>query len=82
MKMDEDGDDAQYDPMSMPGRGFSMTPEVSSFLEHCSRPHTDRIAEEFQHGFSLQTPKEAQQKLYGFKNGFRCMRNVFIMFSD
>eukprot|EP00434_Breviolum_minutum_P038784 symbB.v1.2.034419.t1/scaffold4439.1/size39639/1 len=31
---------------------------VSSFLEHCSRPHTDRIAEEFQHGFSLQTPKE------------------------
>jgi len=41
-------------------------PEVSSFLEHCSRPHTDRIAEEFQHGFSLQTPKEAQQKLYGF----------------
>lgn len=34
---------------------------ISGYLEHWSRPNADRIVEEFQHGFLLQTAKEGAQ---------------------
>ncbi|CAJ1416717.1 unnamed protein product [Effrenium voratum] len=44
---------------SLLDRHVNPSNSVSGFLEHWSRPNADRIAEEFQYGFALETARHA-----------------------